>query len=265
MDELWLIGIGMGSRDHLTRQGEAAIRAADVILIPQKGEEKTDLAEMRLSLCREVLDGDLSKVIPFDLPTRDTSGDYQTGVSNWHDAIATAWTGVLPETPGRVALLVWGDPSLYDSTLRIAARLEPRPAVKVVPGITALQALTAAHAIPLNEINAPVLLTTGRQLRENGWPDGADTVAVMLDGDCSFQRLDPDGITIWWGAFLGLPNEVLRHGPLAEVGAEIIATRQSARTAHGWIMDTYLLKRAPAAHTIFAPASGSRGASGGDI
>lgn len=244
MDELWLIGIGMGSLDHLTRQGEAAIRAADTILVPRKGDEKADLAEMRLALCREVLGGNLTKVIEFDLPVRNAQGDYQTGVSDWHDAIAEAWKAACPPQPGVVALLVWGDPSLYDSTLRIAQRLAPMPPIKVIPGVTALQALTAAHAIPLNEINAPVVLTTGRQLRDHGWPAGADTIAVMLDGNCSFQHIDPSGVTIWWGAFLGLPNQVLRHGALAETAADIIATRQAARESHGWIMDTYLLRRA---------------------
>ncbi|MEO0864820.1 MAG: hypothetical protein AAFY39_09590, partial [Pseudomonadota bacterium] len=107
----------------------------------------------------------------------------------------------------------------------------------------ALQALTAAHVIPLNMVGGPVTITTGRNLRDHGWPDGVETLAIMLDGDCAFQLLDPTGITIWWGGFLGLPNQVLRHGPLAEVSEDIIQTRVAARAKHGWIMDTYLLRR----------------------
>lgn len=244
MRELLLIGIGTGNPDHLTRAGEAAIREADAILIPRKGAGKTDLADLRREICAEVLGGDLSRVVEFDLPVRDGSGDYRQGVDNWHDAIAEAWVDACPQGADRVALLVWGDPSLYDSTLRIAGRIEPGPKVRVVPGITALQALTAAHAIPLNEINAPVTITTGRQMREQGWPDGADTIAVMLDGECSFRAIDPANVTIWWGAFLGMPNEVLRHGPLAQVVDEIVHTRAAAREAHGWIMDTYILRQA---------------------
>ena len=97
--------------------------------------------------------------------------------------------------------------------------------------------------MPLNQINAPVQITTGRQLRDKGWPRDADRIAVMLDGECSFQAIDPTGVTIWWGAYLGLPNQVLCHGPLDEVGAEIVDLRAKAREAHGWIMDTYLLER----------------------
>ena len=139
--------------------------------------------------------------------------------------------------------MVWGDPSLYDSTLRIAARL-PGLTVKVIPGITSLQALTAAHAIPLNTLAAPVTITTGRQLRDHGWPEGATTLAVMLDKGGAFTSLPPD-TDIWWGAYVGMPEETLIHGPLAEVSDEILATRARLRAEHGWIMDIYLLRREP--------------------
>ena len=169
MDELILIGIGTGNPDHMTRAGEAALRAADLILIPKKGADKDDLAGLRRDICTGVL-GDGARIVEFDLPVRDASGDYQAGVQDWHDAIAKAWVQALAgQNARKVALLVWGDPSLYDSTLRIAERLVPKPKVSVVPGITALQALTAAHGIPLNDINTPILITTGRHLRDNGW------------------------------------------------------------------------------------------------
>ena len=113
----------------------------------------------------------------------------------------------------------------------------------MIPGITAIQALCAAHAIPLNEIGAPFIVTTGRQLRENGWPAGVETVVVMLDGGTAFQSLDPSGIQIWWGAYLGMPNQMIFSGMLADVGAKIVEARAEARKQHGWIMDSYILKR----------------------
>jgi precorrin-6A synthase len=36
---------------------------------------------------------------------------------------------------------------------------------------------------------------------------------------------------------------LLAAGPVAEVADEIIRTRTEARERHGWIMDTYLLRR----------------------
>jgi precorrin-6A synthase len=240
MRELTLIGIGTGNPDHLTFQGAEAMRAADLVLIPRKGADKADLADLRLAICARVLGPD-APVAEFDLPKRNAGDDYVSGVEAWHDAVAAAW-GRAAGDAGRVALLIWGDPSLYDSSLRIAGRLSPPPRVTVVPGITALQALAAAHRIPLNQIGAPVTITTGRRLRD-GWPAGAETVAVMLDRGCAFRELDPAGVTIWWGAFLGMADEVIVSGPLAEVGERIVTIRAEARSRHGWIMDTYLLHR----------------------
>ena len=103
--------------------------------------------------------------------------------------------------------------------------------------------LTAAHAIPINEIGAPFIVTTGRRLRDEGWPKGVDTAVVMLDGDCAFQHFTEAPIDIWWGAYVGMPEQILIAGPLAEVSARIVAARAAARQSHGWIMDIYLLRR----------------------
>ena len=242
MIQLVLIGIGTGNPDHLTRQAVKALNAADLVMIPRKGG-KADLAELRRAICAEVLTNTATKVVEFDLPVRDAlNPDYAAGVNLWHDAIAASWQAVIDANPVQiVALMVWGDPSLYDSTLRIAARLTD-VRVSVVPGITSIQALTAAHRMPLNEIGAAVTITTGRQLA-SGWPAGADTLVIMLDGNCAFQTLDPKGISIWWGAYVGMAEQIILSGPLAEVGPKIVDLRAKARAAHGWIMDIYILRR----------------------
>ncbi|MDE1897113.1 MAG: precorrin-6A synthase (deacetylating), partial [Rhodospirillales bacterium] len=232
-----LIGIGIGNPDHLTLEAVKAINQAALILIPRKSVEKGDLVELRRRLCADVLNNPSTKLVEFDLPVRDAGNpDYRAGVDEWHDEIATCWQVILNrELPegGEAALLVWGDPSLYDSTLRIAARLEV--AVRVIPGITAIQGLTAAHAMVLNEIGEPFLVTTGRQLREAGWPACVDTLVVMLDAGCAFEALAPEGITIWWGAYLGLERQMIYSGPLAEAGPQIAKARAAARAAHGWV------------------------------
>ena len=92
-------------------------------------------------------------------------------------------------------------------------------------------------------MNGAVVVTTGRRLRDHGWPEDAETVVVMLDGECSFRSLDPTGLHIWWGGFLGMDDQVLIEGPLGEVAEDIVATRENARNAHGWIMDTYLIRK----------------------
>ena len=90
-------------------------------------------------------------------------------------------------------------------------------------------------------------LTTGRRLRDEGWPDGVDSVAVFLDGGCAFDTLPPESLYIYWGAYLGMAQQICLSGFVADVGAEIIETRAAAREKHGWIMDVYLLRRKPEA------------------
>ncbi len=249
MIELLLIGIGTGNPDHLTLQAIKALNSADLILIPRKGEAKEDLAGLRRSICADVVTSLNTRFAEFDLPVRDPAiADYRARVDAWHDAIAQVWTDTIQAEigrSGRVALLVWGDPSLYDSTLRIAARVERTlpMRLRVIPGITSLQALTAAHAIPLNEIGAPFTVTTGRRLREEGWPETVDTLAIMLDGECSFRSVAPEGVHIWWGAYVGMDDEIVLSGPLADVSDRIVTTRAEARARHGWIMDIYILRR----------------------
>ncbi|NWK97528.1 precorrin-6A synthase (deacetylating) [Sphingobium lactosutens] len=248
MIDLTLIGIGTGDPDQLTLAAIRAMNAADLILLPRKGGEKADLIAVRRDMCARVLTG-ATRTVEFDLPVRRQQGDYLGAVQDWHDAIAACWAEQiavhLPDG-GRLALLVWGDPSLYDSTLRIADRLRAQGMalrVSVVPGISSLHALTAAHAITLNALAEPVVITTGRQLRDHGWPAQADSVAVMLDGGCAFQVVDPTGVHIWWGAYLGMAHQALIAGSLESVGPRIVAKRAALRARHGWIMDVYLMRK----------------------
>lgn len=252
MITLHLIGIGTGNPAHVTRQAERAINACDLILIPLKGDDKADLAGLRQAICESCVTNPRTRIESFDLPVRDPANpDYLARVNDWHDAIADVWEAAIRRHLDQgggpdVGLLVWGDPSLYDSTLRIADRVARNLPLRkrVVPGITAIQALCAAHAIALNDLGAPVIITTGRRLREQGWPAEAGTVVVMLDAGGAFQALNPDGLFIWWGAYVGMEEEILLSGPLSEIAPQILAQRAAARADHGWIMDIYLLRRA---------------------
>ncbi|WP_404935114.1 precorrin-6A synthase (deacetylating) [Nitratireductor sp. L15S-10] len=250
MRALSLIGIGTGNPEHMTVQGINALNRADVILIPRKGEAKEDLADLRRVICERFLENRQTRIVEFDLPVRDAANpSYRRGVDDWHMAIARAYGDLLAahtgET-GHAAFLVWGDPSLYDSTLRIIEHMrretELAVALEVVPGITSIQALAASHHMPVNRIGGSVLITTGRRLKAEGFPPNADTLLVMLDGDCAFRTLDGDAYEIFWGAYLGTPNELLISGLLGDVAGQIVETRARAREDKGWIMDTYLLR-----------------------
>jgi precorrin-6A synthase len=68
-------------------------------------------------------------------------------------------------------------------------------------------------------------------------------VVVLLDGAQAFAHLAEADLDIFWGAYLGTEDEILLSGKLADVKDEIEAVRRHARQQHGWIMDTYLLRK----------------------
>jgi len=244
MKTVEIVGIGTGNPEHVTMQAINALNRADALFIPDKGAGKSELADVRREICRRYVTN-AAGIIEYEPPVRDPAiADYKARVDAWHEALATQFAGLLDNVPegGTGAFLVWGDPGLYDSTIRILERVRAAMPgafrVSIVPGITSIQALTAAHGIALNRVGEPVQITTGRRLVELG-PQG-DSV-VMLDGQTAFLGQDPE-LEIFWGAYLGTADEILISGRLGDVAGEIIDTRQAARDQHGWIMDVYLLR-----------------------
>ncbi|MHA6691452.1 precorrin-6A synthase (deacetylating) [Devosia sp. A449] len=240
MQTILIVGIGTGNPEHLTVQAINALNRADVLFIPDKGAVKADLADLRRDIIARYVTNPASRVVEYAVPRRDAANpDYAAGVDDWHAALALRFASLLRDVPadGAAAFLVWGDPGLYDSTIRIIDRLRPDFAVEIIPGITSIQALTAAHGIALNRIGEPVHLTTGRRLG-----DVDDDTIVMLDGQTAFTEADPE-LDIFWGAYLGTADEITISGRLGDVREKIVATRQAARERHGWIMDIYLLRK----------------------
>jgi len=240
-----VIGIGAGDPDYVTAQAVEALNDTDVFFAMDKGANKDELVALRRLICERFIREPGYRFVELPDPPRAKDGDYRQAVADWHAARAAVWADAISSElrPGGVgAFLAWGDPSLYDSTLRILDLVATRVEIDydVIPGITAIQALTARHRIPLNDVGEPVLVTTGRQLRETGL---AGSAVVMLDGDCAFLQCPPE-TRIWWGAYLGTPDELLVAGSVGEVGARIADVRAQARARHGWIMDTYLLRSA---------------------
>lgn len=251
MRKLLVIGIGAGNPDHMTVQAIDGLNRADVLFIPDKGAKKNDLAELRRQICDRFVTNPKSRRVEFDVPVRaEPVESYRSTVDDWHEAIAAIYESLIRDEIAENccgAFLIWGDPSLYDSALRILERVSSRGKVtfdlEVIPGITAIQALAASHKMALNRIGDPILITTGRRLTEQGMPQNAGSAVVMLDGKCAFNTLEDKNLIIHWGAYLGTPDEIILSGRLGDVGAEIEKIRDEARRKKGWIMDTYLLRK----------------------
>lgn len=245
-----MIGIGTGNPEHMTIEAIAALNAADVVFALDKGPQKSDLTRLRKEICARFSEGEGPRWVEAESPKRDAAGGYKQGVADWHAAKGEAFAKLIRHElkDGETgAFLVWGDPSLYDSTLRILPALAADKSLaieyEVIPGISSLHALAAAHKMTLNTVGEAVLITTGRKLAQQGFPDCAETVVVMLDGGTGLNSLAGQDLEIWWGAYLGSEDEVLRQGKVAEVLDDILATREKHRAEKGWIMDIYLLRR----------------------
>jgi precorrin-6A synthase len=250
MRKILIIGIGAGNPEHITIQAINALRRMNVLFMTDKGPDKSELAQLRHEICERYVPEATYRTVEISDPPRDRQpANYRGAVDTWHGQRADIYERLISEHVGENecgAFLAWGDPSLYDSIIRIIDQIATRGTVsldyEVIPGITSVQALTAAHRIPLNRIGEPVQITTGRQLADSGrTPDG--DVVVMLDGECAFKNLTDDELEIYWGAYLGTADEVLLSGKLREVSDAIQATRAAARQRKGWIMDTYLLRK----------------------
>lgn len=231
-------------------QAVEALNEASVFFAFDKGEEKDELIAVRKAICARYIPHDGYHFITIDNPPRDPSGAYKTGVDAWHQARAErlreALSAHVPDG-GCGGILVWGDPAFYDSTLRVVRRAIEGTGldvqIEVIPGISSIQVLAARHQIGLNEIGQPVHITTGRLLKQSGVPEPGVSVVVMLDGELACRTLQGAGLTIFWGAALGSPDEVLIAGRLDEVIEQILDARRCLKEKHGWVMDTYVLRR----------------------
>jgi len=247
MKDLLLIGIGPGDPRQVTYEAVEALRRATLFFVLDKGTDKDELVRLRKAILERYRPEGGYRLAQVADPQRDgEASDYVASVEDWHRQRAALYARLITDEMGSGdigAFLLWGEPGLYDSTLRILQRVRERGLslrLQVIPGISSVQALAARHQVPLNRIGEPLMVLPGRRLAEQG---RLDNVVVMLDGQCAFAALDDPGLVIYWGAYLGTDDEVLIAGPLQAVKARILEVREEARARKGWIMDTYLLRR----------------------
>ncbi|AJE23766.1 precorrin-6A synthase (deacetylating) [Azotobacter chroococcum] len=250
MKHILIIGIGAGDPDYLTVQAIKALNRADVFFVMDKGPAKEKLVALRKEICRRYIEDDDYRIVEATCPerVRDVS-DYRASVDDLNADKQAVFERLIAEelADGECgAFLVWGDPALYDSTIRIVEAIARSGRhvldFEVIPGISSIQALVAKHRTTLNSIGQALEITPARRLAE-GFPERLDSVLVMLDAKNTYKRFVGEDMDIFWGAYVGTPDEILIGGRLAEVADEIEQVRAEARSRHGWIMDTYLLRR----------------------
>ncbi|WP_460157209.1 precorrin-6A synthase (deacetylating) [Pseudomonas sp. S2_H10] len=250
MKKLLVIGIGAGNPDYITMQAVKALNRVDVFFLMDKGESKDKLIELRREICERYITDPAYRFVEAHSPERERGEvDYRSSVDDLNLARQQTFERLINEelSDGQCGgFLVWGDPALYDSTLRILQAIQASGACafefEVIPGITSVQALAAQHKVPLNQIGRSVEITTGRRLAA-GQVSDADSLVVMLDAQDAYRQVVDQDTEIYWGAYLGTADEILISGKLGDVADDIEQVRKAARLANGWIMDTYLLRK----------------------
>ncbi|MFJ2363246.1 precorrin-6A synthase (deacetylating) [Pseudomonas sp. NPDC087697] len=251
MKQILIIGIGAGNPEYITMQAVNALNRVDVFFLMDKGQSKDKLIDLRREICERYITDPAYRFVEAHSPERVRGDvDYNASVVTLNRDKQQTFERLINEemTDGEcAAFLVWGDPTLYDSTIRILqAILDSGRCTfnfEVIPGISSVQALAAQHKVPLNRIGRSIEITTGRRLAAGKVGD-ADSLVVMLDAEDSYHQVADQEQQIYWGAYLGTPDEILISGKLKDVAAEIERVRKAARLANGWIMDTYLLRKA---------------------
>ena len=250
MKRILIIGIGAGNPDYVTIQAVNALNEVDVFFVMDKGTAKEKLIALRKEICRRFIKGNDYRFAEAASPERSRdAANYRASVEDLNEDKQIVFERLIAEqmSDGECgAFLTWGDPALYDSTIRIIDSIIKKGGhdlqYEVIPGISSIQALAAQHKIPLNRIGESIEITTGRRIAE-GFPSNVDSVVVMLDAEGAYKRFADQDIDIYWGAYIGTPDEILVSGKLKDVVGDIERIRTEARKANGWIMDTYLMRR----------------------
>ncbi len=250
MRMVYVVGIGAGNPEHITVEAVRRISEVDVFLFIDKGEQTRDLAQARREIIRRYAGHREYRVVERQEVSRDRRpSDYEATIRAWHAQRADLYEELLVAEVAHdqcAGILAWGDPTLYDNTTSVLEEVNRRGNVpfrfEVVPGVSSVAALTAAFRTTVNRVGQPVQVTTGRRLLADGFPEKVDDVVVMLDSSSAFTQVDP-AAEIFWGAYVGTPDEILIKGRVGDVAQQIVDAREEARDQKGWIMDLYLLRR----------------------
>lgn len=248
MKRVRIVGLGPGHHSLLTFAAAQALRECSFAVVPKKRADDPLVAARRQLLAMHAPD---LRIVEVPDPPRDrspestaTSSGYRHAVGNWHSDRVPGFEQALLDNEGDAAFLVWGDPALYDSTIRIVEAMLERGNVAfdydVIPGISSIQLLAARHRIVLHDVGEPVHITTARRLAE-AIESGQDNLVVLLTGSLELDGVDD--WRIWWGGNLGGDDEQLISGRVGDVAARIEAARDQLKSAAGWVMDVYLLRR----------------------
>ena len=168
LGRLYGVGTGPGDPELVTRRAWSLIETATVIAYPAPDNG----VSFARSIVTDAISGDTIE-IPMVVPMRSGRMPAQSIYDQGAEAIKTHLDA------GRdVIVLCEGDPLFYGSFMYLFARMTPRYAIQVVPGVSSLTACASALAAPLAGRN-DVLMVIPATL------DAADIIARLQQCDAA--------------------------------------------------------------------------------
>ena len=104
--KIFLIGIGTGNINHLTLEAVNILNKVDLILIPKKTSDTSDLLNLRQDICKKVIKKKQQNIVEFDLPKRNLKIEYNMSVCEWHFEVANIWKKTIDNIQGKKIVLV---------------------------------------------------------------------------------------------------------------------------------------------------------------
>ncbi|WP_117209789.1 precorrin-2 C(20)-methyltransferase [Allorhizocola rhizosphaerae] len=212
------VGVGPGDPELLTLKALRALREAGRVFVPVLPGESPGRAEQTI---RAHIDGSRIERLPFALNERADAARRE----RYWDAAGSRVAQWIRDTDGTAAFATIGDPNVYSTFSYLAdtvRSLVPSVQIDTVPGITAMQALSAAAGIPLVEGSEPLVLLPlahGASALDGALGQGGTIVAYkggrhLADVTARLKAAGAlDRAVI--GTHLGLPGEHI--APLSEV------------------------------------------------
>lgn len=186
---LYCVGTGPGDPELLTLKALKILQKVGIVAVPRNAATGHQQA---YEIVQSFLDESRQQIVPLDLPmVRDA---VQVAIA-WEKAI-TVILEIL-ESGRDVALPVLGDPLLYGSfnyLLKTWAERNTGARLEIIPGVTSIQATTAAALFPLCETNERVAILPAMYADDLREVETAlaeyDTVVLMKVGR-ALERLLP--------------------------------------------------------------------------
>lgn len=146
MSRLFLVGVGPGDPELLTRKAERVLREVDVIAAPVTGPGEQSQA---LGIIQEFLDNRRHQLLPLLFPM---SSDRAALEPHWQEACRLVAERV--DSGKTVAFIALGDPLFYATSLYLLEGMRrdyPEVPIEVVPGVSSIFAAAAEGGFALAE------------------------------------------------------------------------------------------------------------------